>query len=154
MKYLSIGNQMAKIQVIPTVYILLLRATKVLLSMRHNTGFHDGEYSLPAGHVEQAETLIQAAAREAKEELGMNLEPGDFQLVHVMHRRGSEDNRVNFFFLCEKWTSEPTNTEPEKCSRLDWFEVDALPHNIIGYVEQAIKHSIGHCMYSEYGWGP
>ena len=48
-------------------------ATTVLLSRRYQTGWHDGEYSVPAGHVEAGETVTQAALREAREEVGLEL---------------------------------------------------------------------------------
>lgn len=40
---------------------------------RCDTGFHDGEFSFPAGHLEPDETLIQAMVRKTKEEIGLRL---------------------------------------------------------------------------------
>ena len=52
-------------KVIPTAYLVLTKDNKILLSRRHNTGFQDGKYSLPAGHLGgDEETLAQAIARE------------------------------------------------------------------------------------------
>ena len=47
--------------------------TEVLLALRKNTGYNDGKYELPGGHVEEGEDLIDAMIREAKEELNINL---------------------------------------------------------------------------------
>ena len=51
-------------------------ATKVLLQRRQNTGFMDGKWDLScSGHVEHGESISEAAAREAKEELGVTVLP-------------------------------------------------------------------------------
>ena len=42
---------------------------QILLSKRKNTGYKDGEYELPGGHLEENEDLYEAMIREAKEEL-------------------------------------------------------------------------------------
>jgi len=44
----------------------------------------DGCYSLPSGHIEPKETVVEAAVREAEEELGvwlMHLEPCTLQTL-------------------------------------------------------------------------
>ncbi|HIE41446.1 MAG TPA: NUDIX domain-containing protein, partial [Candidatus Aenigmarchaeota archaeon] len=69
-----------RFKIIPTVYLVLIKDNKILLSRRFNTGFHDGEYSFPAGHLDGNETLIQAMVREAKEEIGIELKPEDLKL--------------------------------------------------------------------------
>ncbi|WP_265578939.1 hypothetical protein [Nostoc sp. LEGE 06077] len=42
--------------------------------------------------------------------------------------------------------------EPQKCDDLGWFEVEALPKNIVQYVRQAIENIKKGIFYSEYGW--
>ena len=76
-----------RFKIIPTVYLVLRRGRHILLARRCNTGFHDGEYSLPAGHLDGHETLVQAVVREAKEEIGIQLNRNRLRLGHVMHRR-------------------------------------------------------------------
>lgn len=141
-----------RFKIIPTVYLVLIKNNKVLLSRRYNTGFHDGEYSLPAGHLDGNETLIQAMIRETKEEIGIDLNSEDLKLVHVMHRKEPNEERVNFFFTAEKWKGEPKIMEPNKCNDLRWFEVGNLPDNIIHYVKQAINCVLTNKLYSEFGW--
>ena len=38
--------------VVPAAYVFLLREGTVLLLRRHGTGFEDGNYGLPAGHLD------------------------------------------------------------------------------------------------------
>ena len=60
---------------IPTgVHVLLERGGEVLLMRRAGTGFFDGLYSLPGGHVEEGESLRATAVREMREELGIELD--------------------------------------------------------------------------------
>src|SRR5947207_1588089 len=91
------------------------------------------------------------AWREALEEAGLIIQPEDLVLCHVMHRK-AQDNRVGFFFKAERWTGEPRNLEPGKCSELSWFHVDSLPANLIPYIRQAIKETLRGATYSEHGW--
>ena len=48
-----------------TVYLFLLDHHKLLLLKRANTEFEDGNYGLPAGHVESDETINATLIREA-----------------------------------------------------------------------------------------
>ena len=90
-------------------------------------------------------------AREASEETGLVINLQDLYLCHVMHRK-AEDERVSFFFKAERWTGEPRNLEPLKCSDLSWFHVDSLPTNVIPYIQQAIEGALRGEAYSEHGW--
>ena len=66
-------------------FLLLLRGNEVLLIRRYNTGFADGYYSLPAGHVEANENYTNCLLREAKEEIGIQLDPKNIMPVHIQH---------------------------------------------------------------------
>lgn len=141
-----------RFKLIPTVDLILMKDNKILLSRRCNTGFYDGDYSFPAGHLDGNETMIQAMIREAKEEIGIDLNPEDLKLVHVMHRKEPSEERVNFFFTAKKWGSKPKIMEPHKCDDLSWFEFDNLPNNVTPYIKQAISCFRNKIFYSEIGW--
>lgn len=122
---------------------------------RANTGYQDGNYSLIAGHVDPGENFTQCMIREAQEEAGINLKPENLKVVHVMHRDSgaAEDNeRIDVFFIAEKWDGELTNREPHKCDDLSWFTLDNLPDNIIPYIKQALEAINNNNFYSEHGW--
>ena len=124
-----------------TVHLFFFRANQVLLLRRFNTGFRDGEYSVPAGHLDGGETVIAAAAREAQEEIGVRIEVQDTVFSSVMHRLDGEE-RVDFFVNIHKWQGEPFNAEPEKCDDLCWVNVDQLPANTAPYVKQALENHL------------
>ena len=73
-------------QNVPASYLTLLKDNKVLLLKRFNTGYENGNYSMVAGHVDPGESFVQCIIREAKEEAGIQLDPEDLKVAHVMHR--------------------------------------------------------------------
>lgn len=133
------------------VHLFFLKERQVLLARRYNTGWEDGKYGVPAGHVENGETVTQAALREAREEVGLTLDPSDVEIVHVMHRR-SEEPRVDWFFLVKHWTGEIVNHEPDKCDDLSWYPLTSPPTDMIPYVRQALEYVLSGIHFSEFGW--
>jgi len=141
--------QKERFKITPAVYLVLVKDNKILLSRRYNTGYFDGNYSFPAGHLDGNETLKQAMEREAKEEIDIFLDPADLELVHVMNRRIPNDERADFFFTTKKYQGEPKIMESNKCDDLNWFKFDNLPKNIIPYIKQAIDSFLNNIIYSE-----
>jgi ADP-ribose pyrophosphatase YjhB (NUDIX family) len=128
-----------------------MEGDKILLLRRFNTGYEDGKYSVPAGHLDGGEEITSAAIREAKEECGIEISPDDLQVVQVMHRK-SGDERIDFFLTATKWTGEIVNAEPHKCDELKWVHLDQLPANMIPYVRQAIDNYRAGKWFDSYGW--
>ena len=141
-----------------TVHLLFLRDQQILLLRRFNTGYADGQYSVPAGHLDGDETVRAAAAREAQEEIGVRIEPEQIVFSSVMHRNeGDTDKtgageRVDFFVRVPAWVGEPVNAEPDKCDDLRWADVEALPENMVPYVRRAIQNDRDGVRFDEYGW--
>jgi 8-oxo-dGTP diphosphatase len=133
------------------VHVFFLREGRVLLSRRYQTGYEDGNYSVPAGHLEVGEPVTGCARREVREEIGLALEPAALRMAHVMHRK-SDSERIDFFFVVENWVGEPANCEPDKCDELAWYPLDALPPNTIPYVRHALHMVQHHVPFSEFGW--
>ena len=134
-----------------TVHLLFFREDQILLLRRFNTGYADGQYSVPAGHLDGGETVISAARREGLEETGVRIEAGDVVFSSVVHRRDG-DERVDFFVHIHKWQGEPANTEPDKCDELRWVGVNELPDNLIPYVKKAIQNHLTGIPFHEFGW--
>jgi len=134
-----------------TVHLFFFREHKILLLRRFNTGYGDGQYSVPAGHLDGGETVLAAAAREAEEEIGVRFEASDIQFSTVMHRI-EDDERVDFFLHIRSWDGEPVNAEPDKCDELLWVDVNDLPENTIPYVRRAIQNHRTGIKFDEFGW--
>lgn len=139
-------------KVIPAVYLILVKDKKVLLQRRFNTGYEDGNYSLPGGHIEKREHATLAAIREAKEELGIDVQEESLELVHTMHRLSNGQERLDLAFLITEWSNEPQNVEPEKADNLAWFNINKLPDNTISCIYHVINCFKEKISYSEYGW--
>ena len=134
-----------------TIHLFFFRDDHVLLLRRFNTGFRDGEYSVPAGHLDGGETVLQAGVREAKEEAGVDVALDDLIFSSVMHRMDGEE-RVDFFVSVAHWYGEVFNAEPERCDDLSWFPLSALPANTIPYIRRALDNHAHGTRFDEFGW--
>ena len=135
-----------------TVHMFFLRGDTILLIRRFQTGYMDGHYSVPAGHLDGNEPVRMAAAREAREEVGVGIDPAKIFFAGVFHR-SEGDERVDFFVHVREWSGEPENTEPEKCDEIRWTGLDNLPENTIPYVRRAIENFRAGVVFEEFGWG-
>nr|WP_165350564.1 NUDIX domain-containing protein [Xylanimonas protaetiae] len=135
------GSADHRFRVVPAAYVFLLRETpsgpdEVLLQLRQGTGFMDGHWAAgAAGHVEADESVLGAAVREAREELGVTIDPADLSPLTVMHRGQpggpALDQRVDMFFAARRWSGEPRTEEVTKSADLRWFPLDALPEPVV-----------------------
>lgn len=141
------------------VILLLIRNTvegeEILLQKRQNTGYMDGYYDLSAsGHVEKDEPMTNALIREAKEEIGIDINQEDIEFVTMMHTNTPETKQIyyNGFFKVAKYNGEVKVNEPTKCEEVKWFKLNELPQNILKDRFQAIKNYMNNIKYSEFGW--
>jgi|SRR5580658_8794460 8-oxo-dGTP diphosphatase len=141
-----------RFRLIGDVHLLLHNPEgQLLFGRRKNTGFADGSYHLPAGHLDAGESVTEALIREAKEEIGIGIAAGDVEFAHVMHNAAG-DGRIAFFFAVRTWQGEPENREPDKCSELRWFPVSRLPEPIVDYCQAALDAITAGRQFSLYGW--
>lgn len=134
------------------VHLLLLDAEdRMLFGRRQNTGFEDGAWHVPSGHLEAGESVVQALVREAKEETGIRILPEDVEFAHVMHN-SSGGGRAAFFFTVRRWDGTPENREPDKCGELAWFAPDAWPGHLTTYCRVALEHAAAGEPFSVFGW--
>ncbi len=130
---------MSKFNFYAAVYLILRKENKVLLIRRYNTGWMDGMYTLPAGHIDGNETSEMAMSREAKEEINLTILPKDLSVVHVMHRKSTDREYFDIFIEAKKYSGELKNNEEEKCDHMEWFDIDSLPENTLDYIDEAFK---------------
>ena len=146
------GNWEQRHRVIPAVFLVFRDGDKVLLLRRANTGYMDGYFSIPAGHVDGDEPAIEAACREALEEVGVTIKPKDLELVHTVHEKAEGHERMNLGFEVKAYEGTLTNMEPEKCSELQWAPLDKLPDNIVPSVRELLEHIAAGRRYSDYNF--
>jgi 8-oxo-dGTP pyrophosphatase MutT (NUDIX family) len=132
---------MERCRVVPAAYVVLLRdgtdgSAEVLLQLRSGTGYMDGHWACAAaGHVERGESVVQAAVREAAEELGLDVDASDLTPLCGMHRTAGDGNDVNersdFFFTLRRWRGDARIREPRKAVDLRWFPLAELPDPVV-----------------------
>jgi 8-oxo-dGTP diphosphatase len=136
-----------------SVFAYVEFGNRVLMLRRSNTGWHDGDFSLPAGALDCKERLEVAVARELAEETGLTASPESFRLAHTIHVRNSDGTEwLGFFFAIRKPEGEPVLIETDKHDLLAWKDNSNLPGNTIPYVRQAISCIRDGVNYSSYGW--
>lgn len=131
---------------VATVGILIIKEDKVLL-VKHTQKAENSTnvYGLPAGRIEQGETEKQAAARELKEETG--LETNKESLIElptvykaVIKRTDGEVLMTYKVFKCNLFDGEVVNsleTSPE------WVELSRIKElNLLPNVDKAINEGL------------
>ena len=142
-----------RLKAVPAVYLLLILSGEILLMLRKNTGYQDGNWDLPAGHMEDGELPTGALIREVREEIGVTLTERNLTLVHTSYRPEHDPtgNRIDLFFVAGTCVGTPVNAEPHKCERLDWFRPEILPSNITPHSRNAVEAYLRRSRYSELG---
>ncbi|HEY6590560.1 MAG TPA: NUDIX domain-containing protein, partial [Actinomycetota bacterium] len=99
--------------------LLLLEpaSARVLLGLRtHAQGRrYPGAWDGIGGKPEEGESLLEALAREGREEAG--IEPLDLTALGCFH----DGERADAYFLATTWKGRPRNLEPSEHSQLGWL---------------------------------
>lgn len=133
------------------VDLMLIRDNKengkkeILLALRKNTRYNDGEYELPGGHVDEGEDLMNAMIREAEEELKIKLKIEDLHIKHILHHY--KGNRLKFIISADKYEGNLKIGEPEKCEKLEWFDIKKLPENTEKRTKKVIREIENNIFY-------
>jgi len=135
------------------INLIIKQNNKILLFFR-NDGFFNydgGWWVLPAGHIEQGETAMQAAIREAKEEMDIDIDPKDIKCVHVMSNLASRTQSFDFFFEVSKFTGTIRNCEGDKCVDMQYYTFDEIKNlkNVISPTRIALDALAKKEFYSE-----
>ena len=109
--------------------------TEILMMLAE---YLDNQYDLPGGHLESGEDLYDAMIREAKEELGIEIEREDMQMVHIYHH--FEKDMLKFVFKVKTFKNEIQNLEPEKCKELKWVDIEKLPDKTISSIRRELEN--------------
>ncbi|MFF2778554.1 NUDIX domain-containing protein [Streptomyces sp. NPDC058052] len=135
------------------VHVLVRRGDELLVGRRVETvPVFPGLHQVPAGLMEDHEPASAAAARELREETGLDIPPEELRFVHLMHHVSthSGSRRVAFFFEADDPGTGVTNPEPDKCEGWSW-RTD-VPEPAAPYLREALRHIADGTPYSEYAW--
>ncbi|KAK6931437.1 NUDIX hydrolase domain [Dillenia turbinata] len=107
------------------VVIFLLKGNAVLLGRRLSS-VGDSTFALPGGHLEFGESFEECAAREVKEETGLDIEKIEYLTVtnNVFKDEPKPCHYVTIFTrsVLADPNQVPQNLEPNKCGGWDCFE--------------------------------
>ncbi len=104
----------------PAVMVLVRDGDKLLLA--RSPRFKPGVFSALAGFVEAGETLEQCAAREVREEVGIEIN----QLRYFTSQSWPFPNSLMVAFFAE-YAGGSIKPDPAEIEAADWFAPDSLP---------------------------
>ena len=138
------------------VFLFFTKGKKVLLQKRMNTGFMDGYYDATvSGHIEANESITQAALRETREEIGLEIPSSALNFYTTLHAHFDEHDYFYFYFHVdiEKLPHfDIHNGEPEKIEEFKWFSLSKLPEKISEFNKMALENFETGNPLSELGW--
>ena len=59
--------------------------------------------------------MPQAAVREAKEEIGVEIDESDIKVLSILQRFSGKREYIDIFCRIAKWNGTISNVEPDKC---------------------------------------
>ena len=117
--------------------IIITKDDKVLLMKRKGPHAPD-TWSTPGGHLDFGETLEDCAAREAMEEVGMDVV--DIQFRAVTNDLFEETGRHYVTVWLEgKPVGDPYIASEREVSEIGWFAWDALPQPLFLPLDNLVK---------------
>ena len=126
------------------VQCFVLTDSRLLLGHRTG-GFQSGTWGLPGGHLEQGETILEAAARELEEETGIIAQK--MRIVTIGDPLAENNYHLQFGVLVEEWRGEPTITAPNELGELCFFPVNDLPSELLVSSAYIIEKFIDRRLY-------
>ncbi len=112
----------------PAVIIFIVNdQNQVLLGKRSTAEKIDGgKWGLIGGHVSAGETKKQAAAREIKEEIGLEVDEKNLIYLHQKEVNYDQNNAhvIYFYYLKTNLDITKCKLELKEISAVKWFEID------------------------------
>ena len=117
---------MADRRPLPGLGIIVLKdGNQLLMGQRRDSGL----YGMPGGYLEKFEAWEEGAARELKEETGLEVDPNKIHVMQVFNALEKEKDyhNVAIIVLCEFPENQEVKTmEPEKCAGWQWWPIEDL----------------------------
>ena len=122
---------------------------KILLQRRQGSKLWPGFLALPAGHLDVGEDAYEAAIREAKEELDINITVDNISDVFVVNRKNkSLLPYYDVYFELNGYNGEIKINEPNKFSELVWSNIKSLPEDMIEFEKIALNNYLNGIKFS------
>ena len=118
---------------------IITRDDKVLL-MKRKGPHGQGTWSTPGGHLDFGETLEGCAARETKEEVGLDVFDVRFRTItnDIFETEGKHYITI---WMDARSTGEPYLAADEEAEEIGWYAWDALPDPLFLPLENLVKRN-------------
>ncbi|CAH1416845.1 unnamed protein product [Lactuca virosa] len=115
------------------VAVFILKNDEILFGRRRSSSIGAYTYALPGGHLEFGESFEECAAREVKEETGLEIKNIEF-LTANSFVLSDKVHLVAVFMRAHLSDPEqtPQNLEPDKCEGWVWHDLKNLPEPMFG----------------------
>ncbi len=113
------------------VYLIIKNEKWEVLVWRRISSFKNWYFQIiPAGHLEWEEDYLSCSVREAREELGIEVNKEDLKVIHISHRV-MKDERIYFdvYIEIKKYKWEIKRCEDDKCSEIQFVDINNLPND-------------------------
>jgi 8-oxo-dGTP diphosphatase len=120
---------------------------QILLGRRANT-FGRGTWGLPGGHIEPGEKVLAAAAREVREETG--LEVGKMRIACITDPQATANHHMQIGVEVLEYAGEIRILEPERCERWQFWPIGALPADLFVASVEVLRRIEANDLY-DYG---
>jgi 8-oxo-dGTP diphosphatase len=112
---------------------LIDEENNVLISKRRKSVQYNNFWEFPGGKVEKGECFIDAVIREAKEEIGLSLNPSCVSPLTFANDKVEDQDILLLLFICRKWNEQPVSMEGQELKWVKPAELNAFkmpPANI------------------------
>lgn len=120
------------------VAIIVYKERRILLTRRQ--GAHGaGTWAPPGGHLDFGETPADCAAREAMEEVGVEIGPPRFRAITNDVFTAEGKHYVTIWMEAEWAAGEPRVASARELTEVAWFGWDALPSPLFLPLEHLVN---------------
>ena len=125
----------------PKVGVAIITQEDQVLLMKRKGVHGTGTWSTPGGHLDFGETPEQCAAREAKEEVGLDVIDIRFRSItnDIFDQQGR--HYITIWMNGKSTSGEPTIAAEKEVAEIGWFAWNAFPQPLFLALENLLKEN-------------
>ncbi|GJU89981.1 NUDIX hydrolase 1 [Tanacetum coccineum] len=123
------------------IAVFISKDNKVLFGRRRKLSIGAYTYALPGGHLEFGESFEECAAREVKEETGLDIK--NIELLTATNNLLSDSVHLVIIYMRAHLSDpnqSPQNIEPEKCEGWEWYDLKNFPEPMFAPLRDMLQN--------------